>query len=206
MLDRNGIEAAKLSEFLINLRNDDRRLPFATLILPASIGGIIRGTGLLDPTRIGLASGENGEPVSTDVADERAGGESRRTGEQPGGLVPARVADERRRHRLLKTAGAETKPLFGTAQADPRGFATFMLDLPPDCDTTRQLVSRIPKRERIEFGVARLALSAHVALVQKHACRIAEALDLKAPIRQALELAAAWHDQGKNRDDWQRSR
>jgi CRISPR-associated endonuclease/helicase Cas3 len=80
-----------------------------------------------------------------------------------------------------------------------------VVDLPPNEDVCRQLISLVPRRERPDFGTAKQPLSCHVGLVEKHARNIAQELDLPNEIRQAVGLAAAWHDRGKDRDIWQRA-
>jgi CRISPR-associated endonuclease/helicase Cas3 len=82
----------------------------------------------------------------------------------------------------------------------------FVIDLPSNGDLCRQLISLVPKLERPDFGTARQPLSCHVGLVEKHARDIArDLLCFLDDIRQALELAATWHDRGKDRDIWQRA-
>ncbi len=46
-------------------------------------------------------------------------------------------------------------------------------------------------------------LAEHTATIKRHAEAIADRLGLDAPIKDALVLAACWHDRGKNRTVWQ---
>jgi CRISPR-associated endonuclease/helicase Cas3 len=192
VIERSALQATSLSVLLKNLQRNDRRLPFSTLILPASVGGVVRKTGLLDPDFIFISM-------------DSAGNGTVREGE----VVPSPdVADERGRQRRVKTTGIDTndiKPLLGSAPDESCDFACFTLDLPSNGDVRRQLISLVPKRERLESGTARQALSTHVGLVQQHVARIADGLRLSASVRQALGLAAARHDNGKGREAWQRA-
>jgi CRISPR-associated endonuclease/helicase Cas3 len=121
------------------------------------------------------------------------------------------IADEKvPRCRLLRTFGdngPEEEPLPGGVPCDLESFAEFVLDLPCDNGVRRQLVSRVPKRERPDFGTERQRLWRHVGLVRMHARDLAERLCLcnGSEVRKAFDLAAAWHDHGKNRDIWQRA-
>jgi CRISPR-associated helicase Cas3 len=117
------------------------------------------------------------------------------------------VADMKgRRYRRLRTFGDDIgaeNGLVGETPNDFAGFARFALDLPCDGDIRRQLISLTPKRERPDFGTRRQRLWRHVGLVRKHARDLVERLAVSGEIRQAVNLAAAWHDQGKDREIWQ---
>ncbi len=183
VIDRAGLKVLSIKTLVDELepkRADSIR--GADIILPASFGGIQRKTGLLDEEAPDPAD----SPSASDVADESI------------------YADELKRHRLLRT-GEEEAPLLGTAPEDSAGFTQFTLDLPSDGDTLRQLVSLVPKRQRLEYGTSRQSLTCHVGLVEKHARKIAQGLRLSGNVREALALAAAWHDKGKNREAWQRA-
>jgi len=176
--DRGGLRTVKLRDLISELehrRTDSIR--DADITLPASLGGIERGKGLLD---VDVSE----HAVSADIADS-------------GPLI---------RHRELITMTDETKesmPLVGSRPAELSGFLRFTLSLPSDSDARRQLTSFIPKRERTEFGTTKQTLTHHVGLVEKHAREISQRLRLSDNLRQALELAATWHDQGKDRTIWQ---
>jgi CRISPR-associated endonuclease/helicase Cas3 len=120
----------------------------------------------------------------------------------------ADIADERTRHRLLRTVedGVEKEePLVSAAPHDFSNLARFTLDLPSEGDALRQLVSLVPKRERPEYGTNAQTLKHHVNLVEKYAIEIAQRLPLSEDVRQALHLAVQWHDKGKDRDRWQQA-
>jgi CRISPR-associated endonuclease/helicase Cas3 len=118
----------------------------------------------------------------------------------------ADVADKYQRHRLL-CVDSECKPLLGEMPGDRTKFAQFTLELPSEGDVRRRLISLVPKRERLDWGNAQQLLDEHVGLVQKHARRLIEdlRLDNNEVVGRALELAAAWHDHGKDRVIWQRA-
>jgi len=84
-------------------------------------------------------------------------------------------------------------------------MARFAFDLPCDGDTSKQLVCFIPRRERLDFGTRRQRLWRHVGLVRKQARDVVQRLAVSAEICQAVNLAAAWHDHGKDREMWQRA-
>jgi CRISPR-associated endonuclease/helicase Cas3 len=161
----------------------------ADIILPAAFGGIERGEGLLDTMAPRWA--EPGSETAT-----------------PDSLKSPDVADIFGRCRLLRILGDDTEsetPLVEALTIDGAGLVRFVVDLPPNEDVCRQLISLVPRRERPGFGTAKQPLSCHVGLVEKHARNIAQGLDLPTEIRQAVGLAAAWHDRGKDRDIWQRA-
>ena len=149
----------------------------AQIVLPASFGGIERRKGLLDRSKPDLTS--------------------------PDCLKEPDVADVRGRCRRLVFDREPQAALTVDLPADISGFARFMIDLPSIGDTRRQLESLVPKRERIEFGNKRQPLSDHVALVEQRSRDICDKSDLLDGVRRAVELAAAWHDHGKDRKIWQ---
>jgi CRISPR-associated endonuclease/helicase Cas3 len=116
------------------------------------------------------------------------------------------VADEKvpRFRRLRVSTGdvVEVRAVVGDL-GDVIGLACFTLDLPCEGDARAQLVSFVPRRERAEFGARRRRLWRHVGQVRRQARILAERLPLQGEVRAALELAAAWHDHGKNRQLWQ---
>ncbi len=187
IVNRSGFDMLRLKELIGELeRKRPDSIQNADIILPASFGGIERGRGLLDPTAP--------EPVEA----------------KPDAIVPdlgkvSDVADEKGRCRWVAGDSCEEKALVGEKHSDCESFSRFILDLPGDDETGQQLISLVPKTERREFGTKKQSLSCHVGLVKKHAAEVAHQLDLQADIRQALELAAAWHDHGKDRDIWQRA-
>jgi len=157
-------------------------------LLPASFGGIQRGDGSLNQSAPELRNGVEVNLLTvSDVAD---------------------VNEKRPRYRFTVelAAGEENeRPLVGDLSANDSQFARFALVLPPDGDTLRQLVSRVPKRERREYGTKRQTLECHVNLVETYAIKIADGLLLSNVVREALILAAKWHDHGKDREVWKRA-
>jgi CRISPR-associated endonuclease/helicase Cas3 len=117
------------------------------------------------------------------------------------------VADELGRFRAVCAIdeGGWTEPLNRALPDDLSRFAHYAVDLPSGGDVNRRLESYIPKRERREFGTREQRLWRHVGLVRWQARRVSDDLGLAGsdPVRGALELAAAWHDHGKNREIWQ---
>lgn len=183
VINRAGQQTVKVRELVEELEGKRLgRILNAEVVMPASFGGIERGEGLLDEFKPNSA--------------------------EPDFLTAPDVADARGRHRILRFVngdGESRVPLVRDLPPDGADITEFALDLPSVGDSLRQLVSIVAKRERREFGTKRQALSVHVALVEKHAREICRKLNLPEgdEIRQAVELAAAWHDRGKDRDIWQ---
>lgn len=202
VIDRAGLRAMTVDN-LMNLIRDrngkavDEAISNAELILPASFGGIERGKGLLDAAAPQVPKDENEKP-----ADEQAEARERRR-------VAPDVADERGRYREIITrtedGEADSKPLVPGAK--PAKAARYTLILEADDDTTVKLTSYVPKFEKPDTGQKPQSLEGHVTDVRVRANDIIKALGLPAndPIRLALELAADFHDHGKNRDRWQRT-
>lgn len=186
VVERGGLEVVRLRSLIEELRAADKaeanRIAGADLVLPAGFGGIERGEGILDP-EAPRAPADSEEAVSLSL------------------LKAPDVADERGdRCRFLRTDSGD-EPLAGAC--DPVGLAEFVLGLPCEDDTLRQLVSRIPKRQRLDIGPNGQSLSEHVTSVQKHAGDICARLGVDGNEREAVKLAAEWHDCGKGRDIWQ---
>jgi CRISPR-associated endonuclease/helicase Cas3 len=190
IVDRGGLQLFDMKSLVDEL---GRKLPNSPIVnsdivVPASFGGIQRNRGLLDPNA----------PKPVDPA-EVAPDDSRSISD---------VADaERGRYRLLRddAVGSEA-PLVGAPPKHCANFARFALDLPGDGDTARQLISLVPKKEWTEYGTARQSLQTHVSLVEKCAGEIAVRLSPSEDVfREALRLAAKWHDNGKRREIWQRA-
>jgi CRISPR-associated endonuclease/helicase Cas3 len=189
IVDRGGLQVFDMKNLVDEL---ERKLPNspilnADIVVPASFGGIQRKRGLLDsdaPEPIDPAEVTQENPLSiSDVAD----------------------VGRRRCRRLDDGSGVET-PLMGARPEDCANFARFELDLPGNGDTDRQLISLVPKREWTEYGTTRQSLQTHVGLVEKYAGEIAGGLSLSEDVfREALRLAAKWHDNGKAREIWQRA-
>jgi CRISPR-associated endonuclease/helicase Cas3 len=186
LIEQGGLRVLKIKQLVERLkRGVHRDIVNADIILPASFGGIERGEGLLKTEAPKSAPNGNAGALAkaSDVAD-------------------ARIPGACRRYRLIK-AGESEEALCGDEAAAPGGFSKFVLDLPPDGDSIRQLVSMVPKRDRPEFGSEAQALADHVNAAERHANDIAVRLALEKPIATALQLAARWHDAGKRRRIWQ---
>ena len=190
VIDQAGLQTLKLMELVGELeRKWTGSIANADIILPAAFGGIERGEGLLD--KMAPRWAEPGSETAT-----------------PDSLKSPDVADIFGRCRLLRILGDDTESETALVEAlpiDGAGLVRFVVDLPPNEDVCRQLISLVPRRERPDFGTAKQPLSCHVGLVEKHARNIAQELDLPIEIREAVGLAAAWHDRGKDRDIWQRA-
>jgi CRISPR-associated endonuclease/helicase Cas3 len=117
---------------------------------------------------------------------------------------PADVADVRGRHRIVRD-GEHEEVLTGDPPGGRSHFAQFALDVPSADDSHVEILSLVPRRERREYGAGEQSLEDHVGLVQTRAQAICDSLGLVTGARQAVELAAAWHDRGKDRDIWQRA-
>jgi len=187
VVDRGGLEVFDVKSLVDELGRErpNSPIPNSDIVVPASFGGIERGQGLLRPNAPKRADSAEMAPddphLISDVADE-----------------------ERGRYRLLREEGVD-RPLIGTLPENDIKFARFALDLPSDGDTARQLISLVPKREWTEYGTTRQSLQTHVSLVEKYASKIAGRLSPPELVSEALRLAAKWHDNGKNREVWQRA-
>jgi CRISPR-associated endonuclease/helicase Cas3 len=192
IIDQGGLRVVHLVDLMDDLEKKSQSLAInADIILPASFGGIQRGVGMLDPSKPEHAADPSnvadGIDTTADVADE---------------TDDARM----RRYRLVRTDGDE-HPILGELPAGKQcqNLSEFTLDMPTDGDTTRQLVSLVPKRQRPELGTQTQGLADHVVAVVRHAKTMADRLNLQGTPRDALMLAAQWHDQGKARELWQRA-
>src|SRR5262249_33384101 len=128
-------------------------------------------------------------------------------------LVAPDVADVRGRHREWIEASDEgdavTTPVIPNA-AKPTAinkYSRFSLDLDGDDDRNLKLVSYVRKYEKPESGAEQQTLEEHVKAVRKRADALIGKMKLPSndPVRLALELAADWHDHGKNREFFQRT-
>src|ERR1017187_3286684 len=196
VIDRAGLQSMKLKD----LAEEPERIGSiadAQLVLPASFGGIERGEGLLDEHKP--------EPPKEDPALRDQGKVPDVADDVPAGRKPFRG------RRVLVDGAPEN--VWGTREPEngAEAMAQFALDLPSDAgagaDVQRQLVSFTPKPERLEYGTSRQTLSEHVSLVEHHAGCITDGLpaEEETEIREAVKLAAASHDRGKNREIWQRA-
>jgi len=189
IVDHAGLQVPTMKSLVDELkRKRTDSIRSSDIILPASFGGIQRREGLLDPNapQTGPSGGSQSDPPTA-----------------------ADVADERERHRLLRSVidGVEMeRTLVGTAPQDRGKFAQFTLDLPGEGDSALQLVSLVPKRQRAEYLTDAQPLQHHVSLVERYAREIAERLPPSENIfSEPLRLAAKWHDNGKSRERWQQA-
>jgi CRISPR-associated endonuclease/helicase Cas3 len=201
VVDRAGLKLVAVNDLIDQLSRKSgdttSSIRNADLILPASFGGIERGKGMLEAASPEAPKDEDKKP-----ADEQSKAREARA-------VAADVADARFRYREVVTktedSDAERKPL--AAGIKPAKSARYTLTLESDDDKTVKLVSYVPKFEKPESGEKRQSLEGHVIDVRKRADAIISALKLPEndPMRIALELAADWHDHGKNREFFQRT-
>jgi CRISPR-associated endonuclease/helicase Cas3 len=203
LINRAGMELLTLREVIRRLEpkssDKDDFLRGAALVVPASFGGIERGKGLLDESAPETPSDE----AKKSIDEQTTAREQRR-------LAPD-VADERGRYRevVFKTedSDAERKPLVPASMTKPKLSGRFTLSLASDDERTVKLISYVPRFEKFDTGLKPQSLEGHVKDVRKRADDIIKALqfDENHPIRLAFEVAADWHDHGKNRERWQRS-
>lgn len=187
VIDRAGIRTMSVAAFMDLIRDRNGKpvtdaIRNADLILPASFGGIERGNGLLDAAAPEVPSELGKVPASPDVADERG------------------------RCRQLITKSEDGDPVIvpvGTGTKPPSA-AKLVLNLESDYDKRVQLISFVPKQEKLEFGSNQQTLREHVDLVRKHMDDMLKRLHHTDAIKLAAELAADFHDHGKNRERWQR--
>jgi CRISPR-associated endonuclease/helicase Cas3 len=187
IVDCAGLQVLTIDSLVNDLGKRADSIRSSDIVLPASFGGIERGEGLLNE-RAPEQGDSQGDPLTApDVAD---------------------LVDGRKRYCLLCTVedGVEKcEPLAGDEPQHPNNFARFTLDLAGDGETLRQLISLVAKRERPEYGTNEQTLKHHVGLVEKYAGEIAQRLPLSEDVSQALHLAAKWHDNGKDRERWQKA-
>lgn len=191
IVERGGLRVYDMKGLVDELK---RKLPNSAIlnsdiVVPASFGGIQRKQGLLDSRA--PAPVESAEVTPDDS------------------LTISDVADtERGRYRLLSDGGVGSEvPLVGSLPENYATLARFAIDLPGDGDTARQLISLVPKKEWTEYGTTPQSLQTHVSLVEKYAGQLAGRLSLSGEdvFSEALGLAAKWHDNGKDREIWQRA-
>ncbi|WP_428937279.1 type I-G CRISPR-associated helicase/endonuclease Cas3g [Fontivita pretiosa] len=196
--ERGEASLWQLSKLLEKPQGHDP-LAYATVVLPIEAGGL-NENGMLDPAKI--------EPRDKlDVAEESSG-----RAQTAGAL--------RKRERWLYIRDAEgerwTHLLTGQETHEPpvnlRQRERISLKEPPEGEedegVVEELVLLAEQREVAadspEQAPLRESLSDHLNCVSTHAEHIGRALGLPNPLREALVLAARWHDRGKDRPVWQR--
>ena len=173
-------------------------LAYATVVLPTEIGGL-NESGTLDATA---------EPREhLDVAEETPGGLAARGGPpRRERWLCVRDADGERWKHLLSGQEAEQPP--GHLRERER---VTLREPPEGAEDEGQTEELVLLSERTQVGAdspehVRFAekLPRHSERVAAHAGRIAAALNLPQALREAVVLAARWHDRGKDRPVWQR--
>lgn len=182
-----------------------------TLILPASFGGL-DNAGMLSQEAIILDT--DSPPRSLDVADQagyernkddrarlrvviqRSGNEWRPVHPPDGLAIPADL-----KLQPPYKSWSQLREALMKANLRIRLVQPFTFDN-EEGDTERSLVmlAPAPKSKKKENQL----LTEHVDAVKRNAEQIADALELKDPIRSALIFAAKWHDEGKKANIWQR--
>ena len=162
-----------------NQRDLERRLRYATLVLPASIGGLARA-GYLDAKRIGQAA--------DDLADDDNA--VRFTLTEDGSPSGPAWASEAIQWRLPLTAEDEDDVSERWWVYAKRRSGDLALDA--DTDVTR-------------LAPTFQLLTKHNEAVGREAKALGEKLGLPDWIVGALEDAGCWHDVGKSRKLWQRA-
>lgn len=206
VIDRAGIEVVRLGDVISRVSrkaaDSDVFLRGADIIIPASFGGIRRGVGLLDHTHPRLdTAGDNKAP------EERAAVPGTH---QDSGDV-ADIAPGVLRQRIIETTldGEKQAPRIIGDGGQPKRKALLRVDLASEDDMVVRLVSYVSRREKQEYGSEPHTLQQHVGAVRKAVDALLERLDFLKDnectiITCAAQLAADYHDHGKNRERWQR--
>jgi CRISPR-associated endonuclease/helicase Cas3 len=187
VVEQAGLRTARIKDLIEKL--DTKRpdaIRGADIVVPASFGGVDKGFLAVDASDpIDSSDGAKIDPrKASDVAD-------------------CRPSD--RRMRLLLDGDQPPEPLVPVST--PTGdLAQFTIDLRGEGDAVLQLVSRVPKFQRLEYGTDKQSLKCHVGLVEKHAADLSRHPSLSnSTFAEAFSLAAKWHDAGKKRVVWQRA-
>lgn len=204
VIDRAGTEVVPLGEVISRLSRKtgdaDAFLRGAEVVVPASFGGIRRGVGLLDHTEPKLDKAEEKNPPAEQEAILNARRES------------IDVADVRGRYRE-KVEKPENGKAVSTAldpkAVKPAKYARYPLELEADDDKVVRLFSYVLRSEKQEYGSQKQTLVQHVHAVRKAVDHILSRLsfpkDIEPIVKLAAQLAADWHDHGKNREFFQRT-
>jgi CRISPR-associated endonuclease/helicase Cas3 len=201
IVDRAGIELIPLHEVINRLSRKsmdaDVFLRGAQVVVPVSFGGIRRGVGLLDHTEPKLDRDEEQKSCEEQATILRK-------------LIDvADISGRRARCREKVEKSEDGKPLItplDPGATKPPKYARFVLELISDDVRALRIVSYIPLLEKTEFGSQPETLKHHVSAVRRFADQIIKELKFATDdaTRRALELAADWHDHGKDRERWQR--
>lgn len=161
-------------------------LAFALVALPATLGGLDPETGMVDPAF--------DRPVF-DVADLATDGQT---------LQVRAVAE-------LSAEGQWVTKTFDGSEWDPPADWELLGSVPLATDAEGQVTKSLrlyaPRpetaSEEAEQVTGAVTLADHTAHVKAWCRRLADALALNHELAEALDLAAEWHDQGKQAGVWQ---
>lgn len=195
----------RLSEIL-----DENMLRFQTVILPVEVGGL---------TPEGLLKGD--EESASDVA-EVSGTRKRLLLDFVDGEYSVRpIVENELDMDMLNSIRSETNPASPEEVAEriARHYKWQVSQLIPlqgvsevDEDAKQSFLALLvePKRAITEDPESagrreQPTVEEHCQLAEKWAARFADVLALEEPQKQALTIAARWHDRGKDRRIWQRA-
>ncbi|MEX2172204.1 MAG: type I-U CRISPR-associated helicase/endonuclease Cas3 [Pirellulales bacterium] len=206
ILDQSGLKIMPLAELIGDLkRGNTSSIRFANLILPASFGGIERYKGLLDPSAPEVPSDENKKPFE----EQRIAQSQRQIAPDVADIAPGW---ERLRESVTTTEEGKQPPIPIAAGKKPSKPTRLLEELESDDDRRVQLVSYVPRREKPEFGSGNPEpLAVHVRQVRSAIDAIIMRFSQSDPnlltdtVVHAAQLAADWHDHGKNRQFFQRT-
>ncbi len=183
--ERGEAEWSRLSQ-IIGKQFD---LDYRTIVLPIEAGGLDQH-GALDAKAVHEARdvGEENKLERRErwimITDEAGGRYERLMTGETEGTLPKGL---REREQAVLQEAAE-----GAEERQESRYLLIMVE-------SKQLAVEHPETARF-----RQPLSLHSNRICEHMGRIADALDLEPPLRQAAIAAAQWHDRGKNRPVWQR--
>lgn len=170
---------------------DDSALRYKTLVLPTALGGLNQH-GLLDHTSQGAVKDVGDQDAATDGAtrqrwilreDEDGATWTRLTTNEEAEEAPHGMTEKLR------------IPLAQAAEGTEEGANSWLVLLEdPNAASLGD-----PERANAEQSLA-----GHLSAIERYAEKLAEKFGLQDPIKQALILAARWHDLGKARAVWQR--
>lgn len=176
---------------LSQITGKDFNLTYRTVVLPVEAGGL-NEHGALDAKEVGEAS---------DVAEERTSGAK---GQRRERWLEVHDEDGPRYARLLTSEVAKTLPqglkerervtLEQAPEETGQGGRYLLL-----MTEARQSALDHPETAKI-----RQTLDFHLNLIAERMNGVTEALGLEKEIKEALAIAAKWHDRGKDRPVWQR--
>lgn len=200
IIDLAGLELVplvKVIERLSRKTDGDTFLRGAEVIVPASFGGICRGVGLLDHTEPKLDNDDEKKPPEEQESLLRTRQDESDVADIAPGFFRQRIIDK-------TIAGEKQEPRILGGGTQPKSKASLRVELESDDDKTVRLVSYVPRFEKPETGQQPQTLKEHVDAVRQAVDNLLARLPLPNSIKQAVQLAADWHDRGKDRERWQR--